>query len=201
MDFANTPYELVGGDGSPYSCKMRAVLRYKRLVHKWVPIHAKGGMMGSMWSEFFPRLKAKVIPVLVSPDGSYANDSTPLIKQLDASHPYRSVQPTNPALNFLADVLEDFGDEWCTKVMFEQRFHTKEAGKFGAAFQLRQKAMKVEREAQNAIVDAFVERQRSQRSCGELKLANHGEDCELYALLSRKIWMTERHFQYPPLPS
>lgn len=126
MDFSNKPYELIGGDGSPYSCKMRAVLRYKRLCHRWSPMHAKGeggGLFGDIWTQF-PDLQAKVIPILVSADGSYANDSTSLIKKLDVRHPHRSVQPSDPAINFLADILEDFGDEWCTKVMFEQRFHT-----------------------------------------------------------------------------
>ena len=161
-DFSNAPYKLWGADGSPYSCKIRAVLRYKRLSYVWIPTFSKGAFDGSMWDEF-PKLRAKVIPVLVNADGTYANDSTPLIKQLDASHPHRSVQSQNGAVNFLADVLEDFADEWCTKVMFEQRFHTEELGKFGAAFQMRQKAVKMDSSARNAIIEAFVRRQRGRR--------------------------------------
>ena len=39
----------------------------------------------------FPLLKAPVIPVLIRPDGSYDNDSTPLILQLEAAFLDRSL--------------------------------------------------------------------------------------------------------------
>ena len=78
-------YLLVGGDGSPYSVKMRAYLRFRRIPFKWVASMTlqRAGAMNNFFDELFPELKAKVIPVLVRPDGTYANDSTLLILELE----------------------------------------------------------------------------------------------------------------------
>ena len=67
--------------------------------------------------EHFPELKAALIPVLVSPDGSYHNDSTPMILALEEQIAVRRVVPAAPAVAFVAALLEDFADEWMTKIM------------------------------------------------------------------------------------
>jgi glutathione S-transferase len=53
-------------------------------------------------------------------------DSTPLIREFEEAYPNRPVLPNDPALNFINYVLEDFGDEWCTKYMFHYRWHFSE---------------------------------------------------------------------------
>jgi glutathione S-transferase len=107
-------YTINGALGSPYSMKMRALMRYRRIPHLWVH--------GADSRDALSKVKAPVIPVMEYPDGTFHNDSTPLIYDLEARHTDRSVIPADPAHAFIAHLIEDFADEWVTKAMFGYRW-------------------------------------------------------------------------------
>ena len=112
------PLLLSGMPGSPYTRKMLALLRYRRIPYRWV--HSNTGIAG------LPQAKPPLLPTfyLQAADGSLqaVTDSTPLIRRFESEFAGRSVIPLDPALAFIDALLEDFGDEWLTKAMFHYRW-------------------------------------------------------------------------------
>jgi glutathione S-transferase len=110
---------IVGMPGSPYSRKMRAVLRYRRIPHAWVT-------PGAPEHGALPRPRVELLPQLVlpGPDGVPVaeTDSTPLIRRLEREHAGRSVVPGDPVVAFFDALIEDYADEWLTKAMFHYRW-------------------------------------------------------------------------------
>jgi glutathione S-transferase len=114
------PLTIVGAPGSPYSRKLRAVLRYRRIPHCWVLNFSKE-------SRDLPKPPVSLLPVLVFHDASgrpaeASIDSTPLIRRLERESAGRAVVPARPGLAFLDALLEDYADEWLTKCMFHYRW-------------------------------------------------------------------------------
>ncbi|MDG2050142.1 MAG: glutathione S-transferase N-terminal domain-containing protein [Myxococcota bacterium] len=126
-------YQLYAHIGSPYSMKMRAVLRYRRIPHV-----VRDRLTD--WAKAFQNVKVPVMPVLEYPDGSFQNDSTPLILDLERRHSGRSVIPDRETDAFLAALIEDLADEWLSKSMYTYRWafpeHTLWTGRLIAFDQL-----------------------------------------------------------------
>ncbi len=120
------PYRLYAHIGSPYSMKMRALLRYRRIPHM------VAGRM-TEWAKAFQQVRVPVMPVLEYPDGTFSNDSTPLILDLEHRLTGRSVIPEREVDAFLAALIEDLADEWLSKAMYAYRWafpeHTKWTGR------------------------------------------------------------------------
>jgi glutathione S-transferase len=112
--------ELLGAPGSPYTRKMLALLRYRRITHRMV----WGSHMNP--PPGYPAPKVKLLPTVYFGEGDVREavvDSTPVIRRLEAEHAGRSVIPGNELLRFLDLLIEDFADEWITKAMFHYRWH------------------------------------------------------------------------------
>jgi glutathione S-transferase len=113
------PLPIVGMPGSPYSRKLRAVLRYRRIAYAWVHV-------SSPEQRDLPRPRVELLPQLIlpGPDGTPQAqvDSSPLIRRLEAEFAGRSVIPPDPLVAYLDALLEDYADEWLTKPMFHYRW-------------------------------------------------------------------------------
>lgn len=116
----DAPVKLVGAPGSPYSRKMRALLRYRRIPHRWILRRSKD-------DRNLPPVRVDLIPVLVfrpredGPEEAMI-DSTFQIRRLETLYLERHVLPPDPPLAFLDFLLEDFADEWLTKAMYHYRW-------------------------------------------------------------------------------
>lgn len=148
-----TPYILHGFNPSPYSVKMRAILRYRRIPFVW---NATGNPRDAAMAAGLP----PVIPVLQFPDGRMMNDSTPLAHALECEHPgARSIVPDDPARAYLSDLLEDFGDEWVTKMMFHYRWYYAADRAFAQTWVVTSRDPVMPDEARRAAMEGFNDRQ------------------------------------------
>ena len=113
------PVAFKGAPGSPYTRKMAALLRYRRIPYRYLVGSAadKAGM---------PKPKVELLPTFYLPDANgdleAVTDSTPLIRRFEKEFAGRNVLPPDPLLALIDALLEDFADEWLTKAMFHYRW-------------------------------------------------------------------------------
>ncbi|MFT5711410.1 MAG: glutathione S-transferase [Halioglobus sp.] len=113
---------FVGGTGSPYTQKMVALLRYRR-----VPYAVTWGQPAMVCDALgVEKPKPALMPTFFFDNDGETQavcDTTPIIRRLEEMYPGRSVLPQDPALAFIDYLIEDFADEWCTKYMFHYRWY------------------------------------------------------------------------------
>jgi glutathione S-transferase len=146
-------YKVHGGLGSPYSMKVRAAMRAKRLPHVWVP------MTADIRGDVLSKVKAPVIPVIQTPDGHWTNDSTPFLLSLEDEG--RELLPPDPAQRFACLLLEDMADEWTMKAMFHYRWHYDEDAEWCANWLIYDSLPLAGREEVEATAATIRERQIS----------------------------------------
>ncbi len=116
MSKDQTEFRLVGLEPSPYTMKVDAFLRFKSIPYTWVSRNLKAE------KEYQAHAKVQLIPLLFFSNGDSMQDSTPILERLDAEYPNPPMHPDNKPLWFLSCLFEEFGDEWCNKLMFFQRW-------------------------------------------------------------------------------
>jgi glutathione S-transferase len=109
-------YRIFGSELSPYSVKVRSYFRYKGLPHEWI-VRSSDNQ-----AEYDRYAKLPLIPLVISPEGTALQDSTPIIEHFEQRFPEPSIHPTDPAMQFLSAMLEEYGDEWGNKPMFHYRW-------------------------------------------------------------------------------
>lgn len=115
-----TSLRFKGAPGSPYTRKMLAYLRYRRLPYEFL-------LTDQADREGLPEPKVALLPTFYLPgrDGAVEAvvDSTPLIRRFEGEFSGRATLPPHPAIAFLNDLVEDYADEWLTKPMFHYRWY------------------------------------------------------------------------------
>ena len=109
-------YRIIGAEMSPYSVKVRSYFRYKAIPHQWILRNA------ASQAEYEKLARMPIIPLVVTPEGTGIQDSTPIIHQMEKLYPEPSIDPDDGIANFISALIEEFGDEWGNKWMFHYRW-------------------------------------------------------------------------------
>ena len=97
---------------------MLAALRFYRKPHRYVTGPAREGLMHSG----IERPRPQLAPTFYFQDQPMV-DSTPIIARLEQELSVgRSLVPPDDAMAFLSRLIEDYADEWCTKMMYHYRW-------------------------------------------------------------------------------
>lgn len=119
---SSKPLRFIGGTASPYTQKMLALLRYRRMNAAVI-----WGQPDAVCKELgVTPPKPVLMPTFLFEEADGVNavtDTTPIIRRLEADDKTRSVLPDDGALAFIDYLIEDFADEWVTKYMFHYRWY------------------------------------------------------------------------------
>lgn len=111
------PYTLYAWHLSYFSGKTRCYLRYKGIpyVEKAIDLYT-----------FSVRIKnntgAPVMPVVVTPEGEWIQDTSVIIDRLEQRFPQAPVIPATPVQRFASYVMEMWGDEWWIPMAMHYRW-------------------------------------------------------------------------------
>lgn len=103
----NKPYVMYGWHLSYFSGKTRAYLRYKR-----VPFDDRAVDALTLMRRIPQKTGATVMPVVVTPDDQWLQDTTDIVEVLEKRFPERPVLPATPRQRLAAELLEMWADEW-----------------------------------------------------------------------------------------
>ncbi len=98
-------YTLYGWQVSYFAGKVRCYFEYKRIPYTERPIN-----LWELMVTIKRRTGASVMPVVVTPEGRWLQDSSDIIDHLESRFPERPVVPGTPAQRAAAYLLEAWGD-------------------------------------------------------------------------------------------
>lgn len=189
----NTSIALKGAPGSPYTRKMLALMRYRRIPYRLMTGAAaeKAGM---------PKPAVELMPTFYLPNAAgelqAVTDSTPLIRRFEREIAGRGVLPPDPVLRFIDSVLEDYADEWVTKAMYHYRWQfAPDIDKAGDIIPMQYFGVCMP----EAMVSA-AKKQFSQRQIGRLALVGSSPSTApiIEAAYGRLLRLLDAHLQHYP---
>ena len=108
-------YVVIGSEESPYSVKVRSYFRYKGIAHDWKDRSQAADLYGK-------HARLPLVPLVVTPEDTGIQDSTPIIEAMEKAFPQPSIHPPGTVAGFISALIEEFGDEWGNKWMFHMRW-------------------------------------------------------------------------------
>jgi len=106
-DNMSAPYVLFGTAFSLYTAKLRAYLQLKN-----IPFVEKLATRAVYKKHIVPNTGVRIIPVLLTPQGQYLQDTAVIIEYLEALYPQTPILPPDPSAKLVAMLFELWADEW-----------------------------------------------------------------------------------------
>ena len=113
----STSYTLYGWHLSYFTGKALCYLRYKQ-----APFEHKAVDMFTLMRRIKRKTGAAVMPVMVTPEGEWINDTSRIIDHVEARIADRSVHPATPVQRFASYLMEAWGDEWWIPMAMHTRW-------------------------------------------------------------------------------
>ncbi|MCS5636948.1 MAG: glutathione S-transferase N-terminal domain-containing protein [Myxococcota bacterium] len=107
--------QVYGSKISYFTGKLEAYLRYKGIPYRRVVPHKHRAAI-------LENAGALQLPVIKRDDGRWMSDTTPILQALETEHPDPPIMPPNPAVRFIALLLEDYADEWLWRSAMHYRW-------------------------------------------------------------------------------
>ncbi len=106
---------VFGSRISYYTGKLESYLRFRSIDYALLPTvgHEREILAGA---------GAVQMPVVQLEDGRWLSDSTPMLAWFDAQQDAPSIYPGDPAMRFVALLLEDYADEWLWRPAMHYRW-------------------------------------------------------------------------------
>ncbi|MDP6977934.1 MAG: glutathione S-transferase family protein [Myxococcota bacterium] len=99
-----------------YFCgKLETYLHQKGLAYEHLPLHPN-------IRKVVAEVGTSQVPALVFPDGRWATDTTPIIETIESIHPQPTILPSDPAVAFVAWLIEDYADEYLWRSAMHYRW-------------------------------------------------------------------------------
>ncbi|MCH2173729.1 glutathione S-transferase C-terminal domain-containing protein [Myxococcota bacterium] len=151
------PILISGAIGSPYTRKMRAIAIFRRIPYRFIQNGNPGAVPPGL-----PKPPLPLLPCVYLPEGEddyrATSDSTFQLRELERLYDGRSILPADPVIGFLDSLVEDYADEWVTKMMFHYRWGPEE-GVENASKQLPLWNLTISDERVKQFRETFAQRQ------------------------------------------
>ncbi|HEY1058538.1 MAG TPA: glutathione S-transferase family protein [Limnobacter sp.] len=111
-------YTLFGWHLSYFTGKALCYLRYKQVDFRLKPVN----LFTLTWT-IKKKTGAAVLPVLLSPQGEWIQDTSVIIDHIESLFPENPVMPATPVQTFASLLLEAWGDEWWVPIAMHTRWN------------------------------------------------------------------------------
>ena len=124
----DAPLVVYGTDASYYTGKLEAYLRAKGIAYRLEPFSRANMRRCARHTGVVQ------VPQVECPDGSWLVDTTLIIDHFEHVRPDPAVTPREPAIAFVARLVEDYADEWLWRPAMHYRWSYPETARLMSAW-------------------------------------------------------------------